>query len=72
MSGNMGHTDRLARGLLVAPVALIAAFLVGIGSVAGVILVAVAVVMAVTAVAGFCPLYRLTGLSTGRHTVAPR
>jgi hypothetical protein len=28
--------------------------------------------MSVTAIAGFCPLYRLLGLSTERHTVAPR
>ncbi len=72
MTRNMGNIDRLVRGLLAAPVALILAFVVGIGSVAGVILVVAALVMAVTAVVGFCPLYKLIGLSTERHTVAPR
>ena len=72
MTRNMGTIDRLVRGLLVAPLALILALVVGIGSVAGVILAVVAVVMAVTAVVGVCPLYRLVGLSTERHTVAPR
>ncbi len=72
MTRNMGNIDRLVRGLIVAPVALILALVVGIGSVAGVIFAVVAVVMAVTAVVGFCPLYRLVGLSTDRHTVAPR
>ena len=38
MTRNMGNIDRLVRGLLAAPVALILAFVVGIGSVAGVIL----------------------------------
>ena len=71
MTRNEGNIDRLARGV-VAIIALILAFAVGIGSVAGVILALVAVVMAVTAVVGFCPLYRLLGLSTERHTVAPR
>ncbi|MCY7304022.1 MAG: DUF2892 domain-containing protein [Thermoleophilia bacterium] len=52
--------------------ALILAFVVGIGSVAGVLLAVVGVVMAVTAVVGFCPLYRLIGVSSDRHTVAPR
>ena len=71
MTKNEGNVDRLVRGV-VAIIALILAFAVGIGSVAGVILALVAVVMAVTAVVGFCPLYRLIGLSTDRHTVAPR
>jgi predicted RND superfamily exporter protein len=71
MSKNEGPVDRLVRGA-VAIVALIVAFVVGIGSVAGVILALVAAVMAVTAGAGFCPLYWLFGLSTARHTAAPR
>jgi hypothetical protein len=72
MKPNMGSPDRLVRGLVVAPLALIVAFVLGIGSVAGVILVAVAVIMAVTAVVGFCPLYRVLGFSSERHTPAPR
>ena len=71
MTRNEGNIDRLVRGV-VAIIALILAFAVGIGSVAGVILALVAVVMAVTAVVGFCPLYRLIGLSTDRHEPAHR
>ncbi len=72
MTKNEGIIDRLLRGMIVAPVALILAFVVGIGSVAGVLLAAAAVIMAVTAVVGFCPLYRLIGVSSNRHTVASR
>ncbi len=72
MTRNMARIDRLARGVIVAPVALIVALVVGIGSVAGVILAAVAVIMAVTAAVGFCPLYRAVGVATGGHTVARR
>ena len=71
MTRNEGTIDRLARGV-VAIIALILAFVVGIGSVAGVILTLVAVVMAVTAAVGFCPLYRMLGLSSDRHTPAHR
>ena len=71
MTRNEG-THRSPRRGVVAIIALILAFAVGIGTVAGVILALVAVVMAVTAAVGFCPLYRLLGLSTDRHTVAPR
>ena len=71
MTRNKGNIDRLARGV-VAIITLILEFAVGIGSVVGVVLVLVGVVMAITAAVGFCPLYRLIGLSTERHTVAPR
>jgi hypothetical protein len=71
MTRNLGNSDRLIRGVLVAPFALILALVVGGGSVAGLILIAVAVVMAATALVGVCPLYKLLGLSTDRHTVAP-
>ena len=36
----------------------------GLGSVAGIVLAVVAVVLGVTAATGFCPLYRVFGLST--------
>ena len=71
MTRNEGTIDRLARGV-VAIIALILAFAVGIGSVAGLILALLAIVMAVTAAVGFCALYELLGFSTDRHTVAPR
>lgn len=40
------------------------AWLVGFGSIGGVILLALAVVMLVTSALGFCPLYAPFGLST--------
>ena len=57
MKKNMGTTDRLIRALLVAPVLLVIAFLVGIGSTIGVLATVLAVVMLATAAVGFCPLY---------------
>jgi predicted RND superfamily exporter protein len=60
---NESSADRALRGL-VAVVAIVVALLVGAGSVAGIILLVVGAIMAVTAVAGFCPLYRMLGIST--------
>jgi hypothetical protein len=57
MKQNMGRTDRLVRALLIAPVLLVIAFLVGIGTIAGLIATVLAVVMLATAVLGYCPLY---------------
>lgn len=71
MTRNMGTADRLVRAFLVAPVALVAALGVGVGSVGGIILVAVAAVMLATSAVGFCPLYALLGIHTGgRHRPA--
>jgi len=65
MRTNESGLDRIIR-LVVAVAATIAAFAVGAGSVGGIVLLAVAVIMLVTAAVGFCPLYRLFGLSTCR------
>ena len=68
MSTNLGLLDRRIRGFVIAPAALIVALVVGAGSVAGIVLLAVAAIMAVTAAAGFCPLYALLHLnSSGRR-----
>jgi O-antigen ligase len=64
MTRNMGTWDRLVRGLVVAPLAAVAAFAVGAGTVLGIVLLVIAAIMLVTAAAGYCPLYRLVGLST--------
>jgi len=45
-----------------AVIAALFAFLVGIPSVFGIILLAAAVVLFTTAVVGFCPLYRILGI----------
>jgi hypothetical protein len=72
MTTNMGNPDRLVRGFVVAPIALVFAVLIGIGSPAGIVLAVVGVIMALTAVVGFCPLYRLFGFSSERHAAAQR
>jgi hypothetical protein len=59
MSVNMGILDRRLRGFVVAPVLLVVALVLGPGSVAGIVLLVLAGVMAVTAAVGFCPLYVL-------------
>ena len=46
--------------------ALLGAFAMGSGSVAFVLLLVVAAVLLVTAAVGFCPLYRVFGMSTCR------
>ena len=63
MTANESSLDRIIR-LVVGIAALVAAFAIGIGSVGGIILAIVGVVMLVTAAVGFCPLYRVFGLST--------
>jgi hypothetical protein len=65
MKRNEGTLDRVLRAVAAAG-ALIVAAIVGFGTIAGIVLVVVAVILAVTAIAGFCPLYRLFGLSTYR------
>lgn len=65
MTSNVGSTDKIVR-FVVAVAALVGAFMVGIGKPLGIVLVVVAVIMAITAVVGFCPLYRLFGMNTCR------
>lgn len=63
MTKNVSDTDKIVRlGLSV--VAFIGALLAGFGSVVGVILLIIALLAAVTAVIGFCPIYRMLGIST--------
>lgn len=63
MTINESRTDRVVRVAL-AVAAVLAALAVGAGSVLGIVLLAVAAVLLVTAAVGFCPLYRVFGLST--------
>jgi hypothetical protein len=64
MRVNMGSIDRIARTFVVAPVAIVVAVVVGVGSVAGIVLLVLAAVMLATSAIGFCPLYKLIGLDT--------
>jgi hypothetical protein len=51
---------RAAAGVILA----IAAVVVGIGSVLGIVLIALAAILLVTAAVGFCPIYRILGMRT--------
>lgn len=63
MKHNENTVDRMLRaGLAVAAGAV--AFWVGATSLGGVLLLVVALVLLVTAVVGFCPLYAVLGVST--------
>ena len=63
MNRNVGTPDRVIRVVLAA-VALIVAGLIGLPSALGIVLLVVAVVLVGTAAVGFCPAYRLLGMST--------
>jgi fatty acid desaturase len=65
MTRNEGGLDRIIR-VVIAIAAVVGAVAVGLGSVGAWVLLAVAAIMLVTAVTGFCPLYRVFGLSTCR------
>jgi Inner membrane protein YgaP-like, transmembrane domain len=60
----MSLLDRKLRGFAATPLLPIAALLVGVGTAAGIVLLALAAVMAVTSLVGFCPLYALTHINT--------
>jgi len=64
MRVNMGSIDRIVRAFVVAPVAIIVAIVVGVGSVAGIILLVLAAVMLATSAVGLCPLYKLFKIDT--------
>jgi type IV secretory pathway TrbD component len=63
MTINESTIDRGIR-VVAGVVAAIVAFVVGIGSVLGIVLAVVGVVLLATGAVGFCPLYRVLGIST--------
>ena len=65
MSRNESNVDRMIR-VAVAVVAVIGAVAVGASSVLGFVMFVVAGIVLVTAAVGFCPLYRILGISTNR------
>ncbi len=69
MKGNMAILDRIVRLVLVALVAVLY-FTNQLSAVAAVVLGVLAVTFLVTSVVGFCPLYRLLGISTRRRSAA--
>ncbi len=70
MQRNESSMDRIMRVVGAAVLAVVAAAF-GAGSVLGIVLLALAAVLAVTAAVGLCPFYRLMGVSTAKaHTTA--
>lgn len=67
MNRNMSNLDRGLRTLVVAPVLIVAAILLGAESVAGIVLFGLAAIMLATSAIGFCPLYALFHIATRRH-----
>jgi len=68
----MGGFDRGLRAFVVVPVAIVVGFILGAGTVGGIILFVVAGIMLATAATGFCPTYTVLGISTvprGLHRV---
>jgi hypothetical protein len=64
MIRNMGMLDRGARAFVVAPAAIAVAFILGAGTVAGIVLFVVAGILLATAATAYCPNYSLLGIST--------
>ena len=64
MSKNMGVVDRSIRAFLVTPAAIVVAFVIGTGTVGGIVLFVVAGIMLATSSTGYCPTYTLIGIST--------
>jgi hypothetical protein len=67
MRVNMGLIDRRVRAFVVAPVTIVVAVVVGVGSVAGIVLLALAAVMLATSAVGVCPLYKPFKIDTRSH-----
>jgi hypothetical protein len=75
MTRNMGPFDRGFRAFVVAPVAIVAAFVIGASTLGGVIFFVVAGIMLATGATGYCPTYTLVGITTyprGLHRVGHR
>ncbi|HEU4529034.1 MAG TPA: DUF2892 domain-containing protein [Actinomycetota bacterium] len=64
---NMGALDRGLRAFIVAPAAVLVAFILGATTLGGVILFVFAGIMLATAAVGFCPMYTVVGISTRPH-----
>jgi Protein of unknown function (DUF2892) len=71
MSRNMSSLDRALRSFVVAPAAIVIAFVVGAGSVGGIVLFALAAIMLGTSAVGFCPLYKLLHIDSRGRTLLP-
>jgi len=66
LTPNVSPVDRGARGLVAVLAAVLAFTVTEPGKPAGIGLLAVSAIMGLTAVVGFCPIYRLLGIGTRR------
>jgi|LSQX01.2.fsa_nt_gb hypothetical protein len=66
LTPNESPVDRGARGLVAVLAAVLAFTVTEPGKPAGIGLLAVSAIMGLTAVVGFCPIYRLLGIGTRR------
>ena len=64
-----GSPDRGLRAFVVAPAAIVVAFVLGGDTVGGIVLFAGAGIMLVIAATAFCPTYSVIGISSYRHGV---
>lgn len=71
MIRNMSTLDRRLRAFIVAPIAIVLAVVAGVGSIVGIVLLALAAVMILTSTVGVCPTYRLIHLDTRRRKALP-
>lgn len=69
---NIGTTDRIVRLTLAAALAVLTATVWGPGSVGGIVALVAAGIAAVTALSGYCLLYRLFRISTAHPHSRPR
>lgn len=63
MHRNVGNADRIVR-IVLAALALVWALSLGATTAGGLAVLAVGAILLVTALVGFCPLYRILGIST--------
>jgi len=63
MKPNMASLDRLVRAII-AGALLVTAVILGAGTVAGIVLLALAAILAATAAVSFCPFYKLLHIDT--------
>lgn len=63
MKQNIGNTDRIVR-IVIAALLIVGAWMAGFGTIGGIILLVLAVVLLATSAIGFCPLYLPFGFST--------
>lgn len=63
MNRNVGNADRIVR-IVLAALALAWGLSLGAGTAGGLAVLTVSAILLVTGLVGFCPLYRILGIST--------